>query len=378
MVLFLILLVVFALLANMMMKKVVLNGLSYRVMFSKKVVEIDEEFTMTSMIENRKMLPVPFLKVIERLPDQLVVRGEKARERIGSKDQSYEHLSTMMVFPFQRVRRNWKVTLGDRGRYVTRGGRLVAGDLLALSETTLECEDFQELVALPRKADVGEELVPYGNYQGDYSVRRFIIEDPILTIGLREYTGYEPMKTIHWPASLKAGQLMTKRFDHTTDNRALVLLNIDCGGPDLLTEDVEKVEYAFSLCRGVLEDLETSGFPYSLLGNIDSQMLTEATSGTFAGHGGEYCYDLIELLGRATIYHSGSFEKLLQSAIERADDSTSLILVTPKIGSDVYNLLYSCQTRYRRVLIISVDETGLDHIPPGIPVFLKRKEAVIQ
>ncbi len=72
-----------------------------------------------------------------------------------------------------------------------------------------------------------EELAPAGALLGDISVRRWIVDDPpLMTIGIREYTGNEPERYIHWPSSMKHNKLMVKNFDFTTDNSVLIALNM--------------------------------------------------------------------------------------------------------------------------------------------------------
>ena len=58
-------------------------------------------------------------------------------------------------------------------------------------------------------------------------MRRFILDDPSLLVGYREYTGREPMKQISWNQTAKTGRLTVRQNDHTTDRIAMVIVNMD-------------------------------------------------------------------------------------------------------------------------------------------------------
>ena len=126
---------------------------------------------------------------------------------------------------------------------------LLAGDLLGLSQQQRDIHQFYEIVVLPRRVEAPDLSQALGGFLGDVSVQRFILEDPVLTIGAREYTGHEPMKTISWKHSVRTGRLMVKNFDHTVENCVTVLLNVDGG------TDYDTMERCFSLARMAVESI---------------------------------------------------------------------------------------------------------------------------
>ena len=80
-----------------------------------------------------------------------------------------------------------------------------------------------EVVVIPPRCENSNVLRTLGGFLGDISVRRFILEDPLLTVGFREYTGREPMKSISWTQSARVGRPLVKQYDHTVDATVTVL-----------------------------------------------------------------------------------------------------------------------------------------------------------
>ena len=91
---------------------------------------------------------------------------------------------------------------------------LEAGDLLGLNVSVSSTEGNKTIICTAPMAESDPPVNVLGGFLGDISVRRFIMEDPSLLVGYRDYTGYEPMKKISWIQSAKTGKLMVKHAGH--------------------------------------------------------------------------------------------------------------------------------------------------------------------
>lgn len=304
------------------------RGLSYSLTVSKKLVEIDEPFQISTAVENRKILPVTYLQVTEKFPNALKYAVETNVFR--AIDFLY-HTTTMMLMPYQRVRRTYEVSSGHRGRITLQNVTLNVGDLLGFSTVENSLELGMEVVVPPRAADLTRELTPLGDYYGDFSVRRWMIDDPVLTVGVREYTGVEPLKTIHWPSSLRSGRLMVRQFDYTSDNTVMVVLNTECVKPAYNGADGKAIEWCLSAARGVVEQLEEAGIPYGFAADSSYAGDFEATESAAPGYGAAHYANILESLGRVTYYIDMPFEKLLEELQKGMGRYTTFVLITPSV-----------------------------------------------
>ena len=294
-----------------------LKNVRYSSRPSKDIVEPEEEFELISEIRNEKWLPELYIRVSERLPKDTSLPGEaEAWSR-----------KTFYMKPYQRIVSSVSHTLAKRGRYILHGAMLTGGDFFGTKTKIQIYSQEREIVVIPKRTDNVDLDKMMGGFLGDLSVRRFIMPDPVLTIGVREYTGTEPQKDISWAHSARAGQLLVKRYDHTLELAAAVMLNLR-GNSHVSPEAFEE---CLSLCRVVCEQLERKGIKYSFFTNAVAVGSVRLSGGLVDGLGQGHLLAVLEWLGRATSYavHE-SFEKILQKALRKAEQGRFHIIITPE------------------------------------------------
>lgn len=282
-----------------------------------------EPVTYSVTVENPSRLPIPFIRAEENFPVEARIQGDprwlEQHLREGIYQQHVEERFSLK--PRQSVCRSVEFTMPQRGVYNLGLCRLAVGDLLGFRELGRECSR-QKLVVIPEPAKDPGMLDAFGGFLGDISVRRFILEDPILTVGFRDYTGREPMKAISWTRSAAAGTLQVKQYDHTAEQTIVVVLDVEGGRP-------EELEGCFRLARSVCEELERRKFPYGFRtnGNLPGPV------GKFfflpEGLGENHLNGILYGLGRAdyTCYHSLS--TLARQTVQKRKKNESYILITP-------------------------------------------------
>ena len=167
--------------------------------------------------------------------------------------------------------------------------------------------DFSTALRLERRGRyVLEPLqVIGGDFLGELSVNRYLYEDPILTAGYRPYTSGDPMRSIAWKQSVRGQGLMVKKWDYTTEPRAVVLVHADTKDYD----HPEPAELCYSMARTICRRLEEKAVSYRFAANAAFDLLLNAAlSGeewrkpleTPQGYGPEHYRRVLEILGRAT------------------------------------------------------------------------------
>ena len=299
---------------------------------SKPLVDPGEAFEVVSVFENMRRLPLPFLDVQEILPPETVidlknVKTHYAREKdavVG--DRTLRLRSSVYLLPRQRLVRRIPASLPARGRYLFRGAVVRRGDFLGLRETYRDYPCRTEIVVVPAPATSCPAFEALGNFLGDISVRRFVMEDPVLTLGFSDYTGREPLRDISWVQSARLGRMMVKKYDYTLEPAVTVLLNVSCG--DRLP-DASLLERCFSLTRTACERLEAGRIKYRVLSNAVPAGLGGRWPAMTDGLGHGHLYGILESLGRATYDEGEPFEKTLERAVRGAEQGRSHIIITP-------------------------------------------------
>ncbi len=284
--------------------------LRYQSGFDAELAEPGEGITYTGRLVNTWFLPAVYVSFAVLLPEGAVIAGRSGNH------ESYR----LCLLPHHGSRHTLLFTLPRRGVY--RGGRtfLETGDFLGFRSRVLSDRIDGSITVMPRKCQEEKVVRTLGGYIGDISVRRFIIEDPVLTIGLRDYTGREPMKKISWPHSARAGRLMVKDSDYTVDVNVAVVLNMASG-------TVEEKEKSLEIVRTVCEQLEERRIPYRFLSNGDVASRRE-------GFGRTHLRALMTDLGRSELVSYTSFDVLIDRCIRERKNNRSYILVSPPLSAE--------------------------------------------
>ncbi len=302
-----------------------LEGVEYDQRVSKAIAEPDEPLQLITVITNRRRRILPFIRLNENVPDALVISGDLRVEDIRGHRNALR--STAYMMPRQRLTRRTDFTVPCRGRFLFLGAKLEGGDFLGLSTTERHYDLLRELVVLPRPAEADLVRRLMGGWMGDLSVNRFIMEDPVLTLGYRDYTGREPMKQIAWTQTARLGRMMVRCQDYTVERTVTVMLNTHTFA--FGSYGNQMLEAAFSLCRGVCEALEEQRIPYAFISNARCCGAPDGFGEVGDGLGQAHLMTVLEGLGRADYTHRDTEEALLDRALSRATLGRGHILITP-------------------------------------------------
>ena len=307
-----------------------LDGVEHHVAPDRKLAEPDEPFALVRTVTNRSRRFIPYVQVSQVVPPELSPLDDRAELQLRS--QSYNVLScNLWLMPRQTWQQSLPVSLSKRGRYVFVDTTLRAGGFLGLDETVEYVHQYEEMVIIPALCRAPKLDATLGGFLGDRSVDRFILEDPVLTLGFREYTGREPMKSISWTQSARAGQLMVKKYDYTLELTATVLLNIDT---DRTAGWEQRLETCFSLARTVCEALEEKQIPYRFVTNAGAAGALSQWSQVGDGLGSGHLATILEGLGRATYEPLKPFVLTLEQTARHAEQGRTHILITPQRDGD--------------------------------------------
>ena len=285
------------------------------------LVEPGEITALSFTVRNPHRLPIPFVGLSLHFgPDvRVFALGEGERLHL-SVDGDLTRADYRFFLPahgcftgklrFSLSRRG----LQELGRYF-----IETGDYLGLFPIIRSDSICKKVICTSDKCEA-DELELLGGEMGEQSVRRFIIDDPTMLLGYRDYTGREPMKQISWMQSAKVGRLMVRQNDFTTDCLAVVLVNMDSSQRAVM-------ENCLKLVRTVCEQLEASKIPYELMSNGDLRSVPE-------GIGRSHLFFILRRLGLSRLAGFTTFESLVARCVRRRRGNCSYIVITPRLGPE--------------------------------------------
>lgn len=308
-----------------------LDGVEYDLRLSRPVAEADEPLQMITVITNRRRRFLPFIRLNENVPDGMVTAGDLRPEDI--KNQRALLRGTVYMMPRQRLTRRTDFSMPRRGRYLFLGATLEGGDFMGLGTAPRSMPLSRELVILPPPIAPEDLRRLMGGWLGERSVNRFIMEDPVLTLGYRDYTGREPMKQISWTQTARLDRMTVRCQDYTVERTVTVMFNAHTFTFGHYGQAM--LERALSLCRSVCEALEDMRAPYALITNLRCLGAPDGFGEVGDGLGRAHLMTALEGLGRADFDHRDTLEGLFDRALSRAAPGRGHIFITP-VRNDVH------------------------------------------
>lgn len=332
-----------------------------------------ETFSIKTIVENNKLLPVSFLVINEIIPKGIDFANEVMSYRDGN---NLCHISRYNIGWFERRKRTYELIAEKRGAYILKDIGITVGDIFGLSTESLETENYLEILVYPRVKEISNYKFDSTSFQGNNTVKRWILKDALYIKGIREYNVEDRMKDIHWKSSLKMDKLMVKDYDTTSDRRIVIILNVQCGEPawsHVMQELVENgIKLAVSLATKAVKEGVATGFwtnarIISMYGNLAGEVNPDLNSVRI----------IMELAARIDTEAKVEFHIYLNQRAKSFNKNDTYILITPFLNSNSISVLNKLHKSGFKFKIIDVSENGnVPHIS-GIEKITYKGEAVV-
>jgi uncharacterized protein (DUF58 family) len=203
-----------------------LQGIVYRRQLEPRRAFIGETVDLTVTTENRKLLPVGWIRLDDEWPDKLHLAA-------GQEDL---HLSTMTdrsllrnafsLHWYERVRRRYTIRCDARGYYRLGPVHAISGDIFGMFRTKHTFPTINWLIVYPQVVPIETLGLPPKDPFGEVKARQRMFEDPSRTIGVRDHQPEDEFRRIHWKATARRQELQVKVYEPTTSFTTVVFLNV--------------------------------------------------------------------------------------------------------------------------------------------------------
>lgn len=243
------------------------KNLYVSVSFQQDSIYEGEEGELIEVIENRKALPLPMLKVKFQTSRNLGFSDEK-----GSKttDQYYRN-DIFQVGGGEKITRTLRFIGKRRGYYSIRNIDLLASDLFFLNEDGKSMTTNQYLYVYPQIYQQAEFRNSLQKINGEIVVKRHLLEDPFEYRGIREYQPYDDMRSVNWKATARTGALKVNQKNYTAMQTIRIFLNLEDNGVWKKEKEVEK---SMQIVMGIASFFLAQGIRVSCYAN-SRDILTE-------------------------------------------------------------------------------------------------------
>ncbi len=242
-----------------------LRHLVVRQQVNQRHLFFGEDVILSVIIENQKLLPLPWLDVENKITPPLAILS--SRVRLLQKTEHDTLMSTWLLWSFQRVTRRYRMRCDTRGLHIFGPVRLSCSDPFGWLESEIALPVGEVLLVYPLVAPL--EMLGLSSVHpfGEYASQRRLLEDPLRVVGVRDYLAGDDPRRIHWKASAHAGALRSKIYEPGSLRRLLLLLDAwnyadEAKGSDRELQELT-ITTAASLAVWALEE----GYQVGLLAN---------------------------------------------------------------------------------------------------------------
>ncbi|TMV50836.1 DUF58 domain-containing protein [Paenibacillus mesophilus] len=347
-----------------------LRGVSYRRHFDTRACFQGEEVQLIEVIANRKIIPLPRLRLESLMQAGLRFRSQSNLD-ISSGQLFQNHRSLFSLMPYTQITRKHRVLCLKRGCYDLQTATMTGGDLFGMFSTyrTLYFDKQTRLLVYPERIPLGDIPLPSHSWQGDISVQRWIVDDPFRIAGVREYRYGDTMNMINWSATARSGSLQVHRRDFTADHRIMIVLNFEITetmwGAVTIPERIEKgIAYAAAIAESCIARGIDTGFGCN--GPVidrPKQSVRIPPSG-----GDAHLADLYETMAMLQIERTEGFSEYLDYDLLQGTSNTDFIFITSFVSDKMERQFERLRLNGNAVQIMPLTDDPL-------PAYADRMEA---
>ncbi|WP_010245007.1 DUF58 domain-containing protein [Acetivibrio cellulolyticus] len=334
-----------------------LRDIEYERYFSTNTAFVGEEIHMVECISNKKLLPLPWLRLESRIDPSLKFQSQ------GDLDIKYGayHKSFFSLSPYKKITRRHKVKCLKRGFYSLNSAVITCGDALGLNETCKNIDLSSNLLVYPDAINVDEIPFPVRSWIGEIIVRRWILEDPFMILGIREYNYGDPLNHINWKATARSGDIKVHNLDHTSSPSLMIYLNVEdsyntngyVAKPDIIEKGII---YAASIVNYALSNGVETGFA-SNGSTIDQP---KQIIRILPGAGAAQLAILLEAMAKIVIAQTTAFSTLIEEDIDMGTKNRDFLFITCYEDEDMEKQIDKLRGMGNSVEILKLDaEDGL-------------------
>jgi uncharacterized protein (DUF58 family) len=342
-------------------RKRALDGVIYRRRFHYTRAFPGEEVPLRLQVENRKLLPISWLRIRDPWPYAIGPEDENVLApthlpKIG------QMVNIFSLRWFESSRRSYTLRFRKRGVYPVGPALLESGDLFGMYSETREVGPAEHLTVFPRLAPISEKDLPAEDPFGDRRSRRRVFEDPSRPMGVREYHPEDSFRRMHWPATARTGKLQVKVFQPTSEQVMVACMNAATyprhweGVYPALLEYLIQVTAAI-VYQGIQDGYQVGMISNGTLANADQPFRIQP------GRSPKQLAHLLQALAGVTPLVSAPFDRFLIKEVPRVPFGATLLIVTAVITPELNETLIRVKQRGRRLVLISLAK----ELPPDIP-----------
>jgi uncharacterized protein (DUF58 family) len=352
--------------ASWLWNRLAFFGLRYEREFSEKRAFMGETIEVRVSLSNHKFLPLPWVTTSDVFPKELPVAETTLLVR-GDTGQG-ELSNFWAVKWYDRATRTYHLKAIARGFHTFGPVDMETGDGFGMFRSARRQAGEQTLVVYPRILPLTSLGIPAKEPFGDRHAPRFMFEDPLRTVGVRDYRPEDDFRKVHWKASARRQRLQTRVLEPTNDINLMVCLNVQTVNKVYMGVIPEHLEKVVSIAASISYYALMQRWPTGLLAN-GALPHSDQSLKILPGRSPAQLTTILELLAAVTPFATARFHRLLAEESPHLPWGATLVIISSSLSEELAATLLDLKATGRRIVLITLDQRPLPDLLEGVIIY---------
>lgn len=359
--------------ASWLWNRMAFFGLQYHRDFSERRAFMGETIEVRVSLSNHKFLPLTWVTTGDVFPKELpvaettlLVRGDTGKGELNN---------FWAVRWYDRATRTYHLKATTRGFHTFGPVDVETGDGFGMFRSARRLENTQTLVVYPRIMPLTSLGMPAKEPFGDRLAPQFMFEDPLRTVGIRDYRHEDDFRKVHWKASARRQRLQTRVLEPTNDINLMVCLNVQTVNKIYMGVIPEHLEKVVSIAASISYYALTQRWPTGLLAN-GALPHSDQSLKILPGRSPAQLTTILELLAAVTPFATAPFHRLLAEESPYLPWGATLVVISASLSEALAATLLDLKATGRRIVLITLEQGPLPGFLQGIIVYSVPKGAL--
>ncbi len=348
--------------------RLALTGVEYSRRFSERRAFVGETINLDLSLVNRKALPVGWVRVVDRVPTALPIDGI---EVLATDVETVGRVTLVFALRwFERVARHYQIRCLRRGFYQFGPVELEAGDVFGLFSRKRRIDQPQWLIVYPKVEGLTDLGLPPKEPFGPAKAERQLFDDPIRTVGVRDYRPEDELRRIHWKATARRQELQSRVYEPSTAHNLVIMLNVASLAKHWQGYVPERLERVVSVSASIAAYAADKRWPVGVIANGALPKSDQAIK-VLPGRDPGQLTRLMEALAAVSPVATKQIEDLIRLESPRLPWGSTLVVVTAIVTDPLKATLADLHAEGRRLVLVTLEK--VDEADPLLQGILVRQ-----
>ncbi len=343
-----------------------LMGVQYERSFSEVRAFRGETIELGLTVRNRKPVPLTWLTIRDTFPQELPV-AEK--DLIADPVTDLADFSTFwMPGPYQRITRRYQIECVERGFHTYGPAEAQTGDGFGFFSRRALFPETERLIVYPHLYTVTELRLPSKNPFGEARGSGRLFEDPLRTVGIREWQESDSPRRVHWKATARQQTMLSRVYEPSEEQQVLIFLNVATLERHWHGYLPELQERTISVAGSLAALAAEQRLPAGLIAN-GALPGSDQPLRLLPGRGPNQLIRILELLAAVTPFATNPIEVMLLQEAPRMPWGATLVIVTAIAHKDLLATIADLAGAGRKVVLFTLAKEPPTALMPGVTIY---------